>query len=514
MSKTKHFIGHDFGTSGVKSIIIDEAGVIKAEAIETYPMQTPQSGWVEQKPKDYWNAITTVTKRLLESSKIDKSTVSGIAFSPQSQGVIPIDKDGNVLHPNITWVDGRAEEEAVKLMKKFLGRKIFKTIVGIEITGKDVLPKLLWLKDKRPDIYNATDKFLDVGGFLKFKCTGKKVAEWSGACSYAFNLKKKDWERIFFKIAGVDLNKLPDLVKSTDLVGGLTKEAANAMGLDEGTAVYGGCDDSQSAALGSGSVHEENALIYLGTAAQVGVATKREIKFKNGAVCLQSADPAKNIVLGVTEASGVNIEWILNSFYQHEKKELSPSALFDLLESEISSVPPGSDHLIFTPWFLGERCPVATTTTRSTLFNLSHEHTRGHMSRAHCEGIAFNVRWTIENMEKDFGFKINQLRCIGGGSENDAWMQVLADVTKKKILRTNQPRMAGAIGSAMCAMVGSGVKSNFEAIDEIIHVTQTFEPNPEHNKIYQTNFDLYKQLYSALKQTYINANKERFSIEQ
>ncbi len=284
--KLKYFIAHDFGTSGAKSILIDEVGTILAHTIFNYSMQTPHPGWVEQLPEDYWQAAIQSTQKLMLEAKVEASDIKGIVFTTQAMGVIPVDVQGNVLHPNISWVDGRAEEEAVLLMRKFGGKKIFKAIVGIEITGKDVIPKLIWLKLNRPEIYQKTHHFLDVNGYLKFKCTGKMVAEWSGACSYAFNLNKKDWERIFFRIAGVDLKKLPPLVKSTDNIGGLTETAAAAFGLLAGTPVYGGCDDTQSAAIGSGAIGEGQGHIYLGTAAQLTFTTSKAPKFKNGAVAL------------------------------------------------------------------------------------------------------------------------------------------------------------------------------------------------------------------------------------
>ncbi|MCP4121678.1 MAG: hypothetical protein GY751_07975 [Bacteroidetes bacterium] len=507
----RHFIAHDFGTSGVKSIIIDEEGSIKAHAIETYPLHQPRPGWVEQKPADYWHAVTASTRKIVGESGLKPEGISGIVFTTQAMGIIPVSKEGVVLHPNISWVDGRAEDEAVKVMNRFLGKKVFKGIVGIEITGKDVIPKLVWLRDKMPEIYQKTDKFLDVNGFLKFKCTGKKVAEWSGACSYAFDLKKKDWERIFYRIAGIDQSKLPDLVRSIDEVGKLTKTAAEEMNLRAGIPVYGGCDDTQSAVVGSGAIGEGEAHVYLGTAAQVSISTAKNLKFKNGAVCLQSADPAMNLVVGVTEAAGVNVEWMLRTWYSKEQEELTTEELFKLFETEINATPAGSDHLIFTPWFLGERCPVSTTTTRSTMFNLSHEHTRGHMVRAHCEGIAYNIRWTLENMEKDFGFKTPHMRVIGGGSENAAWMQIIADVTGRKVIRTNHPRHAGAIGGAMCAMVGSGVFPDFRGIHQIVKPTDEFDPQKSNGPLYDQLFQQYKSLYVALKNPYIEANKERFS---
>ncbi len=293
-------------------------------------------------------------------------------------------------------------------------------------------------------------------------------------------------------------------------MGGLTSEAAVAMGLDEGVPVFGGCDDTQSAAIGSGAIGEGEAHIYLGTAAWVGVMTKREPKFKNGAVCLQSADPAKNLVVGVTESAGANLEWLIERFYSLEKKQLDRGSIYDLLDREASEVAPGSDHLIFTPWLLGERCPVSTTTTRGTIYNLSLEHKRGHFVRALSEGIAYNLRWIIENYERDFSFKIPFLRVTGGGSQNDHWMQIFADVTKRKIVTINQPKMAGAIGGAMCAFVAAGVYEGFEAVREIITVQKEFLPNKKNFDIYDEMFHDYQNLYKALSKNYAKSNAARF----
>ncbi len=191
MMDTRYVIAHDVGTSSNKAVLIDTKGRIITSSEKTYGFTYPNPGWVEQNPEDYWQAIVETTKNILKQSQITPSQLIGIVFTTQAMGIIPVDENDQVLYNNITWVDGRAEKQAEKLMKRFLGKKVFKSIVGIEITGKDVIPKLMWLKENKPEIYQKTQYFLDVNGFLKFKATGRKVAEWSGACSYAFNLKKE-----------------------------------------------------------------------------------------------------------------------------------------------------------------------------------------------------------------------------------------------------------------------------------------------------------------------------------
>lgn len=510
--KKKYVIAHDVGTGSNKAALISADGQILASSEASYPFQYPQPGWVEQNPEDYWKAIVESTGDLIRKSGTDPTEIIGLSFSTQAMGIIPVDKAGEVLHPNITWVDGRAEDEAGWLMRRFIGKEVFKAVVGIKLTGKDVIPKLIWLKRNKPDIYERTDIFLDVNGYLKLKATGKRVAEWSGACSYAFNLKKKDWERIFFKMAGIDLEKLPPLVKSTDKVGGLTTEAAKQLGLNEETPVFGGCDDTQSAALGTGSTGEGEAHIYLGTSAWVGVTTAKIHKFKHGAVCLQSADPEKNLVVGITESAGNNLEWLMENFYRKEK-EAPEEDIYKLIEKEAALIPPGADHLIFTPWLLGERCPVSTTTTRGTVFNLGLEHTRGHFVRALGEGIAYNLRWTIENFEKDFGFKISSLRITGGGSQNDLWMQSFADIIRRPVHTTSQAKMAGTIGAAVCAFVGAGIFQSFDEVKKFVQTKKTFVPEKANEQIYNEIFSSYQQIYKKLKGEYKKINLKRFRTE-
>ena len=510
--KKQYVLAHDVGTSSNKAMLIDTDGKIIAKSERGYDFSYPHPGWVEQDPADYWQAVAKSTRDVLGLSGVEADEILGIVFSTQAMGIIPIDKDDNILYNNITWVDGRAETQAKKLMNRFLGRKVFKTLVGIEITGKDVIPKLMWLKENHRDIYEKTAFFLDVNGYLKFRATGRKVAEWSGACSYAFNLNKKDWERIFFRIAGIDTAKLPPLVRSIDKVGGLAAEAAAEMGLKAGTPVFGGCDDTQSAAKGTGANNEGEGHIYLGTSAWVGVMTEKEHSFKHGAVCLQSADPAMNLVVGITESAGANLEWLIERFYRHEKNTIPDGGIYDLLDEEAMATPPGADHLIFTPWLLGERCPVSTTTSRGTVFNLGLEHERGHFVRALAEGIGYNLRWIIENFEKDFGFNMSSLKITGGGSQNRHWMQIFADITKRNVITTNQPKTAGALGAAMCAFVGLGIYNDFSPVRTLAGEDSKFIPNPDNFEIYDKLFMDYKNIYNSLKKTYKHANARRFTF--
>ncbi|MBR6014541.1 MAG: hypothetical protein IK059_00500, partial [Firmicutes bacterium] len=188
-----YIMAHDLGTSSDKAALVDFDGKIVATAKEDYPTYYPQPAWVEQEPMDYWDASSRASARIIEELGIDPSDVKGVVFSTQAQGIIPVDRDGNLLYRNITWVDGRAEKQAKAIMKKVGGERIFKMFSGTPIMGKDVLAKVIWLKEERPDIWEKTYKILDVNGWMKYKCTGKMVTEISGASAFALDLKKKEW---------------------------------------------------------------------------------------------------------------------------------------------------------------------------------------------------------------------------------------------------------------------------------------------------------------------------------
>ncbi|MEG0972809.1 MAG: FGGY-family carbohydrate kinase [Lachnospiraceae bacterium] len=508
----QYILAHDIGTSSDKAVLVRFDGTIRAACTEKYPTSYPQPAWVEQEPEDYWQAVTKAGSAIIRENGIDPESVKGVVFSTQAQGVIPVEENGTVLYPNITWVDGRAQKQAQHIMKKLGGKKIFSLVAGTPIMGKDCIAKIIWLKEERPEIYNKTFRILDVNGYLKYRCTGRMVAELSGASSYGLDLKKKTWLGVL-ALTGIDMKKLPPLVKSTDLVGGLTTEAAAQMGLKEGTPVFGGCDDVQAAAVGAGQQSDGDIHVYLGTSAWVAAVSKTATKFKHGAAAIQSADSACNLIAGITESAGANIEWLRDQFFQQEK-ELYGDKIFDYMDGVIETVPAGSDNLICTPWMLGERCPVSTTTTRATLFNINMLHTREHLMRAVYEGIAYNIRWILNNFSKDYGFSTDRFRIIGGGALDAGWMQILSDITGAEISVVRDPRSAGAVGAAAIALIGLGELPDFAATKKFAKVTKTYQPKKENSQRYDDLFVQYQQIYRSLHTVYEQANGARFTEEK
>lgn len=504
----EYILAHDIGTSSDKAVLVDFQGKIITSSTYPYPTYYPEPAWVEQDPADYWHAVCETSKSVMEKADIRNTQIKGIVFSTQGQGVIPVSKDGEVLYPNITWVDGRAEKQAERIMKRVGGKKLFTLFAGTPIMGKDCIAKITWIKEERPEIYEKTHLILDVNGYLKYKCTDKMVTELSGASSYGLDLKKKDWMSVF-PLVGIDMNRLPPLVCSTDIVGGITPQAALETGLAEGTPVFGGCDDVQAATVGSGMCEDGDIHIYLGTSAWVAACSRTADKFCHGAAAIQSADKEMNLIAGITESAGANIEWLKNQFFKKEVAEYGDK-IYDYMDSVVEEIPPGSDHLICTPWMLGERCPVSSTTTRATLFNMTMIHTRGHIMRALYEGIGYNLRWVLENYKKDYGFQCDNFRIIGGGAMDKSWMQIIADITGKNFSVVKDPRSAGSLGAAMIPLIGLGVIPSFAATKQFVQTEFDYHPNPENKAIYDKLFLDYNNVYHSLEKAYRIANSARF----
>jgi len=508
---SEYIVAHDVGTGGNKAVLVDPQGHIHGSAFEPYEVTYPRPDWAEQKPEDWWRAVTRSTRRLLDESGVHPGDVLCVTYATQMLGVVPVTADGEPLRPGIIWLDARAQRQAEQIMRRFVGPWLFAALAGAPLSGKDVMPKMLWLKQNEPGVYDHAAKFLDVSGYLLYRSTGLMVADWTAASVVGLDLKKRQWLTWLFNYIGLDPKKLPALVKSTDRVGGLTARAASECGLLEGTPVIAGAGDAPSAAVGSGAVGEGEGHISLGTSGWVAVVTERIVTGKHGIASIHSADPGKAFLIAETETAGACLQWIADQFYRKEQEDPAIENVFALMDRDVETIEPGSGYLIFTPWMYGERAPIADTFVRSTFFNLSADHQREHLLRAVYEGVAYNLRWIMEVMERSFGHHQEVFRVIGGGARGAPWMQIIADVTGKRIEAVPNPQEAGAVGVALIAAVGLGIYSDFKALKDVVQVSRTFEPRSDHAGVYECLFAAYKKVYRSLKAGYREINEERFS---
>lgn len=494
-------VGHDVGTGGSKAVLADAQGNILARTFEPYGVDYPKPHWAEQDPQVWWNAVASSTRRLLDESGADPSDVKGMGFAGQMIGVIPVDSTGVPLRPAIIWMDSRADEQASRLIRKLGGERVFTLIAGALPSGKDVVCKIAWLEQNEPELFGKTAAILDVTGYLVSRATGKFSIDHSGAGGTGMLTKSRGWSALLAKACGVPLDKMPPIRSSIDIVGGLTAEAALDTGLPEGTPIIAGMPDIPAAATGSGALEDGDAHIYLGTSSWLCLSVARAKNLpKNGIVSVASPDPSMFIMIGESETAGICLEWFADNLAMPSEIEAAGTdemAIFGVLDEVASKIAPGSDRLIFMPWMFGERAPVTDTTLRGAFVNLSLEHKREHLLRAIYEGIAYNLRWMIDEVARA-GFPARSLRAIGGGAKSDLWMQVIADVTSRRVEAVDKPQEAGALGCALAVAVALGLLDDYKDIKKVVKVRASFDPDPARTAEYDRLYQNFRQLYPAL----------------
>ncbi|MGC8701153.1 MAG: xylulokinase [Thermoplasmata archaeon] len=502
----KGFIGIDLGTSSAKIALVSENKKLLDVKYKSYGLKIGDNGLVEQNPEDWFKAINEGIHEIIENnSKID---VRGIGLTGQWSGTVPVDKDGNNLHDAIIWMDTRGK----KIIEKVTGGfpsiskyRIDKLIKWLRKTGgapahsgKDSIAHILFLKDEMHEIYDKTYKFLEPKDYIAMKLTGKFKASWDNIVLLWVtdnrdpNNIKYDDELI--KMVGIDKNKLPEIIKPTDIVGLLKKEISKDLNLPDNVPIVSGCGDMHSSLIGAGLVNDFESLLYLGTSSWITahVPFKKTDIFHNIA-SIPAGIPGKFLVAAEQENACNCMEFISNmlGIDQEKYKKIDEMAIRSNA---------GSNNLIFLPWVFGERAPVEDPYIRGGFFNLSLIHSDEDMIRSVMEGVAFNSKWLLSAVEKFIGRRINSIIMSGGGALSDIRVKIFSNVLGRDIFVIDRPRDSGVKGAALLAAVGTG---NMEIKDlaGIGKPYKEFKFNIEENKKYERIYKEFLNFYKNNKKS-------------
>ncbi len=476
LAKTSYVLGVDAGTGGVRTILFDLKGNPISQEVSDYPTVFPQPGWAEQEATWWFDALVKSVRGLLGKSRIPPQEIAGLGIAHQRETTVPVDKDGKPLRTAILWMDIRAMPQTQHLRETIgLEELIEKT----GWTGGGTINKILWVKEEQPKIFNKTHKWLLVHDYLVYRLTGNYATSWANACVTAiFNNKKFRWADDLMEEIGVPVDLFPETYPPGETIGTLTEEASKLTGLPERLPVAGGGGDQQCGALGCGITEPGPASLNIGTSV---VLDSFSDKPTHRVACLPGT------YLWESGASGaLALRWFREKFGECENAIAENSHVdpYDLLTSEAAIAPPGSLGLLM---FRGP-----STRCDGLFFGLQVMHGRSHMIRAILEGIAYGVRKAVEEMEKDSGRKISQIRLHGGGSKSQLWCQIFTDLLQRESVRI-QTHDATTLGAAMLASVGAGIYSNVrEATESMFQIKDRFIPNEKNGKIYDR---YYKQIY-------------------
>lgn len=530
-----YILTHDIGTTGNKSCIYrisDKIELLDSCLVE-YPMINLPNGGVEQRVEDWWNAICAATQSIMEKSNIPPNQIKGMAFCAQMQGSVLVNEKGEALHNPMIYLDGRSTKQIEKYLYKGLIKidgkwNALTTLRSLYITGglagtaKDPLWKYHWVKDNSPEVFKQTYKWLDVKDYLILRCTGKYGMTYDSAnCTFLFDTRKNklEWHKGLCNTFDINMDHLPPVVLSTDIVGYITDQAAREMGLVEGIPVFGGGGDAALIPIGAGCVDVYDTHIYVGTSGWVVSNVKdRMVDIGNFIASILSAIPDMYIYVAEQETSGFCLQWVRDHLAldeigmylkaQHicETNEVYES-LYHYLNDIVEETQPGSGNVIFTPWLHGNRAPREDPYARGMFFNLSLSTGKRQLIRSVLEGVSYHKRWMLEAIEKRIPTQ-KTLRFVGGGAKSPAWCQIMADITHRNIETIQNTQNAGTIGATITCAVGLGLLKSFAEAKPLIPVEKTYYPDEKNIKLYDTNFQVFKELYDKNKKLFHQLNKQ------
>ena len=521
----QYIVSHDLGTSSDKAILVDHDGKIAGIAQRKYPLHHPRADFAEQNPDDLWKAVGETTREVVRKTGVSPDSIVAITFSSQMQGLIPVTAEGRVLHPAITWLDGRAADiirERLWTPPRVQGYNIFRLLRFLRITGgtpgqagKDNIGKILWLRAHKPEIFDELHKFIDVKDFIIFKLTGKFITSVDLAVIWWLldtRGHRNQWHDGLCRLAGIAKEQLSEVKASAEVVGHLTAAAAHALGLSANCAVINGAGDLSAAALGSGAIDEGELHISIGTSSWVaGHFTKRKIDIAHYTGCIGSALPETYyLAMAHQETAGLCVEWLKNQILYDHPKDLDmdeTNELYQTFDQQAALSPPGANNLIFTPWMFGERCPLDDENVRGGFYNLGLYHTRSDIIRSVFEGIAMNTRWAMETLEKLYQ-PVTELNVIGGGAKSDLWCQILADTLNRKINQVGDSQHAGARGVALLASYTLGHLKSLSEIKSRIPILKSYLPDPGNLGLYDRHFKHFKDIYRNNRKWFKSMNQE------
>ena len=480
------YIGIDLGTSSVKLLLLDGSGRILKKVSKDYPISFPREGWAEQDPDEWVDKTFEALPELL--SDADPSCVRGIGCGGQMHGLVILDEEDRVIRPVILWNDGRTAEE-VDFLNRVIGRDKISSWTGNIAFAGFTAPKLLWLRKHEPENFKRIRKAMLPKDYLVYRLSGAFATDYSDASGTLYlDVQNKCWSREMLEILDITEDMLPSLHESYDAVGTLKKEIAKRFGLGEDVVLAAGAGDNAAAAVGCGVSGPGACNISVGTSGTIFITGDHfTVDPMNALHAFAHADGRYHL-MGVTmSAASCNKWW---------NEEILGTDDFNAEQEKAG--PLGENHVYFLPYLMGERSPHNDADARAAFIGMSMDTTRGEMTQAVLEGVAFAFRDSLE-IAKAQGIAPKHSRICGGGAKSALWRKILANVLDLPLEAVENEEGPG-LGGAILAMVACGAYENVvEAGKALVKVRETEVPDPALVEKYNERYSYFKKIYPALR---------------
>lgn len=491
----KYVLGIDIGTGSVKVTGVDYYGKIVAQESASYPLLHPQVGFSEQNPDDWVKATTKAIHNLLALDKISAAEIAGISYSGQMHGLVLLNKNNEVLRPAILWDDTRTTKQC-QLIEQQMAQHFIQITHNRPLEGF-TLPKILWVQENEPEIWQQVKIFLLPKDYVRYQMTGQLATDYSDATgSVMLDINTQQWSSTICDQFHIPLSICPSLLHSSEIAGTISSEYAQISGLQSGTPVYAGAADNAASAVGAGLLQPQSVLSSIGTS---GVVLKYEPDAQtNYQGVLQFEDHALNDAyysMGVTLAAGDSLNWFQRTFCRHQS--------FAALLKEAEQSPVGANGLVFTPYLVGERAPYADAFIRGSFIGLDSSHKRADFIRSILEGIIFSFEDLMQIYQHN-QHNFDTVISIGGGAQSPLWLQIQADIFNKKVASLMNEQTA-SLGATIIAAVGAGWYANFQDCTDVFVKTKKFYyPIADNVTKYQKLYPIYHQVYQHTRDLSFN----------
>jgi xylulokinase len=508
-------LAYDIGTTGAKAVLFEKNASIVGSKYEQYETYYPKPGWVEQSPEEWWGAVVSATNELIQETGVNPLSIAAISFSGQMMGQVPVSKNGKLLQERVPiWADGRASEQVNLVIERLGG---YEKYYNITLLGHNpmlfALFRVMWYRDNMPDMFNQVYKFLHSKEFIANRMTGVFATDYTDqALGSTLDMRKRTWSQDIFDAAELSIDLFPEIKESIDIMGSLTKEAAETLGLIEGIPVVVGAGDAPCAAAGAGALSPGDAYFYIGSASWGGIIEPTPVgdfdtKLNVGIHLVPGLYHSQYVMY----TGAIAQQWAIETLFADSPEDID---VYKFASDLARKIPLAENTAVFLPYMRPGGAPYNNMNARGVFTGVGLNHKREHLFRSVLEGVSMNIKLLLDRFAKFKGQAVPELTIIGGGSRNPFWMQLIADISFRQITTINLKQEANCFAAAQCAGVGVGVYEDFNEVKKLFRVEEEYLQNKELQAFYEKKYAIFLEAYQGMLKTYdMIAELEQFAAE-
>jgi xylulokinase len=494
MSECELLVGLDIGTTGVKGVVLDPGRGVVAEAWCKQQLLSPQPGWAEMVADEWWDGAVDVLRQLLAEPDVEPGRVAAVGVSGMVPALVLLDARGKPLRNSIQQNDARTTKE-LDWWRASVTPDEFFAVTGGSVNQQLIGPKLRWLAEHEPTVWQATHQIAGSYDYVNYRLTGELGVEANWALESGLaDVHKGTWHWPYVDMAGLRTEQLPTIRQPSELIGCITAAAAEATGLRQGTPVIGGAADHVASAFAAGLIDHGDLNLKFGGAGDI-LFCLDTLRSDPRLFIDYHLMPGKYLLNGCMATSGSVLKWFVQSWARVSDR--TAQRQYQLLDELAAPLDPSPDSIVLLPYFLGEKTPLHDPLARGTMVGLRLHHRTEHIHRAILEAVVFGFRHHLEVMA-ELGYRPGRVVATDGGARSALWRQIAADVLQMPV--TYQARHPGsALGAAFAAGIGAGIIRDWRAIRQYTEISDTTQPRATTAAAYDHLYGIYRDLYPALR---------------